>query len=173
NAQPPKKGQLRLVVDIGGGSTECIIGSGFNAIERESLQVGCVASTRRFVENGRLSRRRWNEELVPDTAEFQQFAGTYRALGWQEVLGSSGTNKAIGEICVALKLTKGAVTADALAQVRERMLGAGRIEAINLPGLSDERRPIIAGGVLVLEAAFTALGLERMAVSKAALREGV
>src|SRR5690606_29011451 len=139
----------------------------------ESLQVGCVASTRRFFENGRLSRRRWNEALVEVTAEFQQFAGTYRALGWQEVLGSSGTNKAIGEICAALKLTKGAVTADALAQVRERMLGAGRIEAINLPGLSDERRPIIAGGVLVLEAAFTALGLERMAVSKAALREGV
>src|SRR5690606_37010247 len=173
NAQPPKKGQLRLVVDIGGGSTECIIGSGFNAIERESLQVGCVASTRRFFESGRLSRRRWNEALVEVTAEFQQFAGTYRALGWQEVLGSSGTNKAIGEICAALKLTKGAVTADALAQVRERMLGAGHIEAIDLPGLSDERRPIFAGGVLVLEAAFTALGLERMAVSKAALREGV
>jgi len=173
NAQPPRKGQLRLVVDIGGGSTECIIGSGFDALERESLQVGCVASTRRFFESGRLSRRKWNEALVEVTAEFQQFAGTYRALGWQEVLGSSGTNKAIGDICAALKLTKGSITADALAQVRERMLGAGRIDAIDLPGLSDERRPIIAGGVLVLEAAFAALGMERMAVSKAALREGV
>src|SRR3546814_2277160 len=70
-------------------------------------------------------------------------------------------------------LTKGAVTAQALPQVRDQLLRAGRIEAIDLPGLSDERRPIIAGGVLVLEAAFAALGLERMAVSKAALREGV
>ena len=173
HAQPPKKGHLRLVVDIGGGSTECIIGAGFDAIERESLQVGCVASTRRFFDNGKLTRRKWNEALVEVTAEFQQFAGTYRTLGWQEVLGSSGTNKAIGEICAAMELTKGAVTADALAKVRERMLDAGRIDAIALPGLSDERRPIIAGGVLVLEAAFAALGLERMAVSKAALREGV
>src|SRR3546814_3374898 len=111
--------------------------------------------------------------LVEVTAEFQQFAATYRALGWQEALGSSGTNKAIGEICAKMGLTKGAVTAQALPQVRDQLLRAGRIEAIDLPGLSDERRPIIAGGVLVLEAAFAALGLERLAVSKAALREGV
>jgi exopolyphosphatase/guanosine-5'-triphosphate,3'-diphosphate pyrophosphatase len=72
-----------------------------------------------------------------------------------------------------MKLTKGAVTAAALPQVRERLLRAGRIAAIDLPGLSDERRPVIAGGLLVLEAAFGALGLDRMGVSKAALREGV
>lgn len=173
HAQPPKKGHLRLVVDIGGGSTECIIGSGFDAIERESLQVGCVASTRRFFGSGRLTRRKWNEALVEVTAEFQQFAATYRALGWQEALGSSGTNKAIGGICAKMGLTKGAITAQALPQVREQLLQAGHVDAIDLPGLSDERRPIIAGGVLVLEAAFAALGLERMAVSKAALREGV
>jgi exopolyphosphatase/guanosine-5'-triphosphate,3'-diphosphate pyrophosphatase len=173
HAQPPKPGQLRLVIDIGGGSTECIIGSGFDALERESLQAGCVASTRRFFGDGKLTKKRWKEALTEVTAEFQQFAGVYRHLGWDEALGSSGTNKAIGEICAALKLTKGAVTAEALPQVRERLLAAGRTDAIDLPSLSVERRPIIAGGVLVLEAAFTALGLKRMAVSKAALREGV
>ncbi|WP_242108214.1 exopolyphosphatase [Luteimonas aquatica] len=173
HAQPPKAGQLRLVIDIGGGSTECIIGSGFDAIERESLQVGCVASTRRFFPNGKLSRKRWKEALTEVGAEFQQFAGIYRSLGWNEVLGSSGTNKAIGEICAAMKLTKGAVTAEALPAVRDRLLQADSIDAIALPGLSDDRRPIIAGGVLVLEAAFEALGIQRMAVSKAALREGV
>ncbi|HEY0662382.1 MAG TPA: exopolyphosphatase [Lysobacter sp.] len=173
HAQPSKPGELRLVIDIGGGSTECIIGSGFEAIERESLQLGCIASTRRFFGNGKLSKKRWREALTEVTAEFQQFAGTYRSLGWEEVLGSSGTNKAIGEICAAMKLTKGAVTAEALPVVRERLLEADRIEAINLPGLSAERRPVIAGGILVLEAAFNALGLKRMAISKAALREGV
>lgn len=173
HAQPPKPEQLRLVIDIGGGSTECIIGSGFEAIERESLQVGCIASTRRFFGNGKLSRRKWRDALTEVTAEFQQFAGTYRALGWHETLGSSGTNKAIGEICAAMKLTKGAVTAEALPIVRERLLQAERIEDIDLPGLSAERRPVIAGGLLALEAAFEALGLQRMAVSKAALREGV
>jgi exopolyphosphatase/guanosine-5'-triphosphate,3'-diphosphate pyrophosphatase len=159
-------------MDIGGGSTECIIGSGLDPIERESLQVGCVASTRRFFGDGKLSRKRWKDALVEVGAEFQQFAGTYRNLGWDEALGSSGTLKQIGEICEAMKLTKGSITAEAIPEVRDRLLRADRIEAIDLPDLSDERRPIIAGGLLVVEAAFSALGLSRMAVSKAALREG-
>ncbi|MBW8811034.1 MAG: exopolyphosphatase, partial [Lysobacter sp.] len=173
HAQPSKPGERRLVIDIGGGSTECIVGSGFEAIERESLQVGCIATTRRFFENGKLSKKKWRDALTEVSAEFQQFAGTYRALGWQEALGSSGTNKAIGEICAAMKLTKGAVTAEALPQLRDRLLQADRIETIDLPGLSADRRPVIAGGILILEAAFNVLGLQRMAISKAAMREGV
>ncbi|MBD9378264.1 exopolyphosphatase [Pseudoxanthomonas sp. PXM04] len=173
HAQPPKAGQLRLVIDIGGGSTEFIIGRGLETLERESLQAGCIASTRRFFPGGKLSKKRWKEALTEIAAEFQQFAGQYRSLGWQEAIGSSGTNKAIGEICAAMKLTKGAVTAEALPQVRDRLLQAERIDAIDLPGLSSDRRPIIAGGVLVLEAAFEALGLQRLMVSKAAMREGI
>lgn len=173
HAQPSKRDRLRLVLDIGGGSTECIIGSGFEAIERESLQLGCVATTRRFFGDGKLTARRWREALTEVTAEFQQFAAPYRALGWDDAIGTSGTNKAIGEICAAMKLTKGAILAEALPPLRERLLLAGRIEAIDLPGLSADRRPVIAGGLLVLEAAFDALGLQRVAVSKAALREGV
>ena len=173
HAQPPKDDQLRLVIDIGGGSTECIIGRGMEALERESLQVGCVASTRRFFGNGKLSRKRWKEALIEVTAEFQQFAATYRSLGWDEAIGAAGTNKAIGAICAEMKLTKGAVTAEALPHLRDRLLQAQRIEDIDLPGLSAERRPVIAGGILILEAVFNALDLQRMAVSKAALREGV
>lgn len=173
HAQPPKPEQRRLVIDIGGGSTECIIGSGFDTIERESLQIGCVASTRRFFGNGKLSKKRWKDALTEIEAEFQQFAGLYRALGWQEAIGSSGTNKAIGEICAAMKLTKGAVTAEALPVVRDRLLAADRIEDIDLPGLPEDRKAIIAGGILVLEAAFETLGLKKMQVSKAAMREGV
>ncbi|QQP96332.1 exopolyphosphatase [Lysobacter enzymogenes] len=173
HAQPSKPGERRLVIDIGGGSTECIVGAGFEAIERESLQVGCIASTRRFFENGKLSKKKWRDALTEVSAEFQQFAGTYRALGWHEALGSSGTNKAIGEICAAMKLTKGAVTAEALPHLRDKLLQADRIDAIDLPGLSADRRPVIAGGILILEAAFNVLGLQRMAISKAAMREGV
>ena len=173
HAYPPKPGHLRLVIDIGGGSTECIIGAGLDAIELESLQLGCIASTRRFFGNGKLSKKDWRNALAEISAEFQQFSGAYRALGWDEVLGSSGTIKAIGEICAAMKLTKGAITADALPVVRDRLLQADRIDAIDLPGLSSDRRPVIAGGILVLEAAFDALGLQRMMVSKAAMREGV
>ncbi|MEN1928612.1 Ppx/GppA phosphatase family protein [Luteimonas sp. MJ204] len=173
HAQPPKAGHRRLVIDIGGGSTECIIGRGFESLERESMQLGAVASTMRYFGSGRLSRRKWRDALIEASVEFQQFAATYRSLGWQEAIGASGTNKAIGEICAAMKLTKGAVTAAALPVVRDQLLRAGHIDDIKLPGLSADRRPIIAGGLLVLEAAFGSLDLERMAVSKAALREGV
>ena len=173
HAQPPKPGHLRLVMDIGGGSTECIVGAGFDAIERESLQVGCVGSTRRFFGDGKLSKKRWNEALAEVTLQFQQFASAYRALGWDEEIGTSGTIKAIGKICAEMKLTKGAVTAEALPLVRDRLLQASHIDDIDLAGLSGERRDVIAGGVLILEAAFAALGLKRLQVSKAAMREGV
>ena len=173
HAQPSKPGQQRLVIDIGGGSTELIIGRGFEQIERESLQVGCIASTRRFFPDGKLSKKRWKDALTEIGVEFQQFAGLYRARGWHEALGSSGTHKAIGDICAAMKLTKGAITAEALPQLRDRLLQADNISKIDLPTLSNDRRPIIAGGVLVLEAAFEALGLQRLIVSKAAMREGI
>ena len=173
HAQPPKPDRRRLVIDIGGGSTEFIIGSGFVPLERESRQAGCIASTRRFFPDGKLSKKRWKEALEVISAEFRQFAGLYRQRGWDEALGSSGTHKAISEICVAMKLTKGAIMAPALPQLRDRLLQARSIDDIDLPGLSADRRPIIAGGILVLEAAFQALGLEKLLVSKAAMREGI
>jgi len=173
HAQPPKPDQRRLVIDIGGGSTEFIIGRGFQTLERESLQAGCIASTRRFFPGGKLSKKRWKDALTEIGAEFQQFANLYKALGWHEAIGSSGTHKSIGEICAAMKLTKGAITAEALPVVREELLKAKKIDDIVLPGLSADRRPIIAGGILVLEAAFQALGLQRLMVSKAAMREGI
>ena len=168
HAQPPKADQRRLVIDIGGGSTEFIIGSGMQTLERESLQAGCIASTRRFFPGGKLSRKRWKDALAEIGREFQPFASKYRALGWDEALGSSGTHKAISEICAAMKLSKGAITAEALPQLRDELLKAKKIDDIVLPGLGSDRRPIIAGGVLVLEAAFEALGLQRLMVSKAA-----
>jgi exopolyphosphatase/guanosine-5'-triphosphate,3'-diphosphate pyrophosphatase len=173
HAQPPKPDQRRLVIDIGGGSTEFIIGQGMQTLERESLQAGCIASTRRFFPGGKLSKKRWKDALTEIGAEFQQFATKYRALGWHEALGSSGTHKAISEICASMKLSKGAITAEALPQLRDELLKAKRIEDIDLPGLSPDRRPIIAGGILVLEAAFHALGLQKLLVSKAAMREGI
>ena len=78
---PPPTERRRLVMDIGGGSTEFIIGEGFEALERESLQMGCVATTKRFFDNGKLSRKRWNDARTEIAAEFQQFASLYRARG--------------------------------------------------------------------------------------------
>lgn len=169
----PPRSEHRLVIDIGGGSTEFIVGAGFDAIERESLQMGCIATTRRFFADGKLSAKRWKEARTEITAEFQQFASTYRNLGWQEVLGSSGTIKAVADVATAMKVGRGAITDSALAAVRDRLLGFDRIQDIKLPGLSADRRPVIAGGLLILDAAFAELDLKKMVVSDYALREGV
>jgi exopolyphosphatase/guanosine-5'-triphosphate,3'-diphosphate pyrophosphatase len=169
----PPSGKRRLVIDIGGGSTEFIIGLGYQPLERESLQMGCVASTRRFFGNGKLSRKRWKEGLTEISAEFQQFVASYRSRGWEDVLGSSGTVKAIVDILLAMKLSRGAITDGALAALVEKLLTFDNFDDIDLPGLPEDRRPVIAGGVLVLQAAFNELGLKRMQPSKSALREGV
>lgn len=173
HALPPKPQQNRLVIDIGGGSTEFIIGRGMQALERESLQAGCIASTHRYFPNGKLSKKRWRDALTDLSTEFQQFANQYRKRGWQEAIGSSGTHKAIGEVCLAMNLTKGAITAKAISALRDELLTAKQVKHIQLPGLSSERRPIIAGGVLILEAAFETLHLEQLTISKAAMREGI
>jgi exopolyphosphatase/guanosine-5'-triphosphate,3'-diphosphate pyrophosphatase len=169
---PPRESR-RLVIDIGGGSTEFIIGEGFEPLERESLQMGCIATTRRFFGTGRLSPKRWKEGLTEISAEFQQFAAVYRARGWKDAIGSSGTVKAIGGILKAMKLGRGEITPEGIARLRDAMLAFDDIDAIQLPDLSDERRSVIPGGLLVLEAAFNELGISRMQVAQTAMREGV
>ncbi|MCI1710181.1 MAG: exopolyphosphatase [Chiayiivirga sp.] len=169
----PPKNKQRLVIDIGGGSTEFIIGHGFEPLERESLQMGCVASTRRFFPDGKLSRKRWKEGVTEVSAEFQQFAATYRERGWQETIGSSGTIRAVGQIVAGMKLVRGAITDTALEKARDALLAFEHVDAIALPGLSEDRRPVIAGGLLILEACFKELGLKRMQVCDTAMREGV
>ena len=98
----PLTDDKRLVVDIGGGSTEFIIGRGFDALERESLQMGCIASTLRFFPDGKITRKRWQAGQTEIEVELQQFAQDYRARGWSETVGSSGTARAIGTVCAHL-----------------------------------------------------------------------
>lgn len=172
-ANPTRDNSLRMVMDIGGGSTETIIGRGLEPIERESLQVGCVATSRRFFANGKITRKKWRQGLIEVAAEFQQFANAYRQLGWAEAIGSSGTIKAIGKVCKAMKLSNGEITPHALWSLREQVISFGSIDAIDLPDLNADRKAVIAGGILVLEAAFSALGIREMRVSKDAMREGI
>lgn len=173
HGHPTSASRQRLVMDIGGGSTEFIIGKGDTPLQRESLQMGCIASTRRFFVGGKLSRKRWKEALTEVSAEFQQFAAAYRTTGWQETFGSSGSIKAIGEILTAMKLSRGSISEPALKTLRDRLLEFDSLDEIRLPGLSEDRRPIIAGAILVLEAAFNELGISRMQVAQTAMREGI
>ncbi len=169
---PPGAGR-RLVIDVGGGSTEFIIGAGFQPLERESLQMGCIASTRRFFPDGRLTRKRWDAAQLELALQFQQFTSTYQTLGWDEVIGSSGTAKAIGEMQADVSGSGGTISRDGMQALREQLLGFGHIDAIDLPGVSNDRRPVIAGGLLVMDTCFRQLDLESMRVCETAMREGV
>ncbi len=166
-------GQRRLVIDIGGGSTEFIIGEGLEPLETESVQIGCIASTRRFFGDGVLTAARWQGALTEISVELQQFAADYRARGWTESVGSSGTAKSIGSIVQANGWSDQGITAASLAALREAIIAAGRIDALRLAGLAEERIPVIAGGVLVLDAAFATFAIDRMIVCETAMREGL
>ncbi len=172
HGMPPGEAR-RLVIDIGGGSTEFIIGSGFQPLERESLQMGCIATTRRFFPEGKLSRKRWEAGQLELALQFQQFTAAFQDLGWQETIGSSGTAKAIAEMQADPDQPAGLITRAGLDALAERLLAFRQIDDIRLPGVSADRRPVIAGGLLVMDTCFRQLGLERMRVCETAMREGV
>ena len=163
----------RLVVDIGGGSTELVIGEGLNTLETESLQFGCVSLTRRFFGDGRISRKRWDKAVKTVMTELQELQRRYLTTGWQTAIGSSGTIKAVEEICRRQGWREKDIGADALALLRDRLLQFDTIDSVQLPGLTERRHPVLIGGLAMLYACFEALELETMVVSPFALREGV
>jgi len=169
----PASREPRLVIDVGGGSTEFIIGRGVAPLHTESVQVGCIASTLRFFPGGKLNRKRWQKARGEIGLLLQQFDEDYREAGWQEAFGSSGTAKAIGSVVQAMKLSDDGITPAALAALRDALLDQGQIGSLKLPGLADDRAPVIAGGVVIFEAAFQALGIERMRVCESSMREGL
>jgi exopolyphosphatase/guanosine-5'-triphosphate,3'-diphosphate pyrophosphatase len=163
----------RLVIDIGGGSTELVIGQGSQPLEMESLQYGCVSLTRRFFGDGRLSRKRWNKALSSVLADMQELRLRYLRAGWDSAIGSSGTIRAVEAICQRLGWVERDITSDALEMLSDRLLKFDTIDDVNLPGLSERRHPVLVGGLVMLRACFEALEIKVMKVSRFALREGV
>lgn len=169
----PASRENRLIIDVGGGSTEFIIGRGLAPLHTESVQAGCIASTMRFFPGGKLNRKRWQRANGELGVLLQQFAEDYREAGWADAYGSSGTAKAIGSVVQAMKFSDDGITPASLAALRDALLDQGQIGTLKLPGLSEDRAPVIAGGVVIFEAAFEALGIERMRVCESSMREGL
>ncbi|HTV86687.1 MAG TPA: Ppx/GppA phosphatase family protein [Dyella sp.] len=163
----------RLVIDIGGGSTEFIIGRGLAPMHTESVQVGCIASTQRFFPGGKLTRKRWQRARGEIGVLLQQFSEEYLEAGWTDAYGSSGSAKAIGSVVQAMKLSDHGVTPASIAALRDAMLDQGQIGTLKLPGLGEERTPVFAGAVVIFEAAFAALGIQRLQVCESSMREGL
>ncbi len=165
--------ERRLVIDIGGGSTELVIGEGSQPLEMESLQYGCVSLTRRFFGDGRITSKRWKKAVRSVMADLQELRLRYLRTGWDSAIGSSGTIKAVDEICRQQAWIEKDINAGALEMLRDQLLGFGTIDAVRLPGLSDRRHPVLIGGLVMLHACFKALQIESLKVSPYALREGV
>ncbi|NND56112.1 MAG: Ppx/GppA family phosphatase [Xanthomonadales bacterium] len=163
----------RLVIDIGGGSTELIIGEGLKPLEMESLQYGCVSLTRRFFGDGLITAERWRAAERSIMADLQELRVRYMRTGWNRAIGSSGTIKAVEQICRQLGWIEKDINADALHMLRERLLEFDTIDSVRLPGLTERRHPVLIGGLVMLHACFKALEIESLQVSPYALREGV
>ncbi|MCS3903975.1 exopolyphosphatase/guanosine-5'-triphosphate,3'-diphosphate pyrophosphatase [Methylohalomonas lacus] len=168
-----KEGEQRLVVDIGGGSTEVIIGRDFQPQLTESLYMGCVSMTHQFFADGKINAKRMRKAILFARQELEAIETPYRRTGWESAIGASGTILSINKVLNAQGWTQGGITPAGLEQLREVLVRAGEIDNIKLDGLSSNRKPVFAGGVAVLSALFEALGIGEMAVSDGALREGL
>jgi exopolyphosphatase / guanosine-5'-triphosphate,3'-diphosphate pyrophosphatase len=164
---------LTLVVDIGGGSTELIIGEGYQPVQLESLSIGCVGLSRQCFEGGRLSRKRFARARLAASQEFRPVAANFKRRGWNLAVGSSGTIRAAEDIAHQLDLEDDGITLAALDAIIDRMISARRVESLSLPGLPGDRAPVFAGGIAILAEFMVQFGIERLAVSDGALREGL
>ena len=163
----------RLVVDIGGGSTELIIGEGMETQQCESLYTGCVSASRKYFDEGVISQDRMNSAIIDSELVFYPVGRFMRAGNWEEAVGCSGTIKAIRNITQAEGWCESGITLDALYRLQKKMVKQGHVEKLNLPGLNPDRAPVLPGGLAVLIAVFETLGISQMRVSEQALREGL
>ncbi len=163
----------RLVCDIGGGSTEIIIGEGLQPLELESLQMGCVRLSEEFFAEGRLSPKRMQRCRVAARLAIEPYQAAFRRRGWDEAVGSSGTVRAIGDSIRELDPNALDISADGLERIIRELGDIEHIRDLKLSAVTDERKLSFAGGVAVLAEVFEQLGIERMKVADGAMREGL
>ena len=169
----------RLVVDIGGGSTELIIGKGYEPRLMESLYIGCVSHSLRFFPKGNIDSHAFKEAELAARREIQVISEAYLKAGWKQVIGSSGTARALAELIAEnnfngqIDNADGLITRDGLRAMKKHLLKYDHINQVELQGLKDDRRSVWPGGLAIMIAVFDELGIESMEVTDAALRIGV
>lgn len=164
----------RLVVDIGGGSTEFIIGERFEPLLTESLHMGCVSFTTRYFPDGDISREGLERAIMAARQEVLPITSAYRELGWNNAVGASGTLKAICQVLQQTGLaSEGSITLEGLRELADRLLHWRHVQEIDFPGLKEDRKPILPAGLAITTGFFEELGVDHMEYSEGALREGV
>lgn len=166
-------GPRRLVIDIGGGSTEAILGEGFDPLITDSLRMGCVGFTREYFADGKITRERMRKARLAARLEVQTIERAYKSAGWDHCAGSSGTISAVEDILRSNDWSEGAIDAKGLRRLRKAMVAAGHWKELQLQELAEDRAPVLAGGVAILSAIVEGLGVQRMKASRGALRDGL
>jgi exopolyphosphatase/guanosine-5'-triphosphate,3'-diphosphate pyrophosphatase len=169
--QPSDK--ARLVIDIGGRSTEMILGRGRTPHTAESFRVGNVSLSMRHFPDGRLTEAGFRAAQIAAGAEFEEALSAFEPRLWQEALGSSGTAGAVSQLLAASRITDGSITPRGLRWLIQRCIDAGHTDQLDLPGLKDDRRAVIAGGLAILYTLCTHFSIELLQPAKGALRQGV
>ena len=163
----------RLVIDIGGRSTEMILGHGRTPMRAESFQVGSVSLSLKYFAEGRFTENAFRQAQVAAGAELEEALEPFAATHWHEALGSSGTVSAVSQLLAASGVTDGRITAAGLRWLMEQCLRAGRVDKLVLPGLKEDRRAVIAGGLSILYTLAANFGIAELMPARGALRQGV
>ncbi len=172
HALPPSPAR-RLVVDIGGGSTELIVGRRFEPETMESLYMGCVSYTLRYFTDGQLTAKAFKRAQTAASSEIEVVAGEFQRENWDEAYASSGTARALAEILEQNGWSRQGITSRGLVQLRERMIDAGEVGRLKLAALKPERAPVLAGGLAIMLAVVEGLGIETIEPAPGAMRLGV
>ncbi len=172
-ASPGSEKARRLVVDIGGGSTEFIIGTGLEPQLTESLYMGCVSYSLKYFPEGRIDKSRMKAAELAARQELAALIQAYRTAGWDEAVGSSGTARSIENILRENGFAGDGITREGLERLRTLLLKNERADPDRIAGLRPNRAPVLPGGLAIMTAVFDALGLEAMKISEGALRHGV
>ncbi len=162
-----------LVVDIGGGSTEIIIGKEAHPLLMESVQMGCVVISEKYFSNGELEKKKFKKALVEAKLQLQPIVSKVKKLGWKYVVGTAGTISTISELMREFELSERGINYTGINALITKMQEVGHIDKINFVSLSKERKPVFAGGLVVLKAIFEELDIKEMMISDGGLREGL
>lgn len=174
----------RFVLDIGGGSTEFIIGDGYEPKLLESLYIGCVSYSQQYFPDGLVDAYNFKQAQTAARREIQAISSQFRKLGWKQSIGSSGTARAIAELIaqngfdgtphdLPINGGGGVITREGLHQLKKALIADEYVDKSHLVGLKSDRKPVLPGGLAIMLAAFDELEIERMDVTEAALRLGV
>jgi exopolyphosphatase/guanosine-5'-triphosphate,3'-diphosphate pyrophosphatase len=169
----PREAGNRLVADIGGGSTELIVGEGPQTKQLESLQMGCVTLSGRYFDDGTITEKRMKRARLAARMELEPVQAAFKKLGWEHALGTSGTIRCISDIIGGAEGSDAAITLIEVERLIEQALRVGQIDKLRWPALTEDRAPIFPGGIAILAEVLDVLQIKSMKVGDGALREGL